>query len=128
LQNELVEFLSVDEAIAIYDRLIERFGGTSGIRDKGLLESALFRPQTGYYKDIAELAAALFESLILNHAFVDGNKRAAFFITDTFLRLNGWKLSVETDSAHAFIVGSLERRECSFDRLLPWIRDSLVRI
>jgi death-on-curing protein len=107
--------------------LIERFGGTSGIRDKGLLESALFRPQTGYYDDIAELAAALFESLILNHAFVDGNKRVAFFATDTFLRLNGWKLSVETESAHTFIVGMLERGDCSYDRLLPWIKGSIVK-
>ena len=72
MPNEAILFLSVDEAIAIHERLIERFSGAPGIRDKGLLESALFRPQTGYYKDIAELAAALFESLILNHAFIDG--------------------------------------------------------
>lgn len=127
MPNESIQFLSVDEAIAIHERLIERFGGTSGLRDKGLLESALFRPQTGYYNDIAELAAALFESLILNHAFVDGNKRVAFFVTDTFLRLNGWKLSVETEPAHRFIVGMLERGDCSYDKLLPWIRESLVR-
>jgi prophage maintenance system killer protein len=63
-----------------------------------------------------------------SRAFVDGNKRAAFFSTDTFLRVNGRKRSVDTDAAHAFIVGSLERGECSFDRLLPWVRDSLVRI
>jgi death-on-curing protein len=107
--------------------LIERFGGTPGIRDKGLLESALYRPHTGYYNDIAELAAALFESLILNDAFVDGNNRVAFFVTDTFVRLNGWKLSVETESAHTFIVGMLERGNCSYDKLLPWIRDSIVR-
>jgi death-on-curing protein len=88
LRNDGIQFLSVDEALAIHDRLIERFSGMPGIRDKGLLESALFRPQTGYYDDIAELAAALFESLILNHASVDGNKRVAFFATDTFLRLN----------------------------------------
>ncbi len=123
-----IQFLSVDEAIAIHERLIERFGGTPGIRDKGLIESALFRPQTGYYNDIAELAAALFESLILNHAFIDGNKRVAFFVTDVFLRLNGWKLSVETESAYAFIIGALERGECNFDNLLPWIRESLVEI
>ena len=128
MPNEGIQFLSVDEAIAIHERLIERFGGTSGIRDKGLLESALFRPQTGYYDDIVELAAALFESLILNHAFVDGNKRVAFFVTDTFLRLNGWKLLVETEAAHIFIVGMLERGDCSYDRLLPWIRESLLRI
>ena len=128
MPNEGIQFLSVDEALAIHDRLIERFGGTSGVRDKGLLESALFRPQTGYYGDIAELAAALFESLILNHAFLDDNKRVAFFATDTFLRLNGWKLSVETESAHTFIVGRLERGDCRYDRLLPWIKKSLVRL
>jgi death-on-curing protein len=127
LPNERIQFLSVDEAVAIHERLIERFGGTPGLRDRGLLESALFRPQTGYYDDIAQLAAALFESLILNHAFVDGNKRMAFFATDTFLRLNGWKLSVETAAAHSFIVGALERGECTFDDLLPWIRKSLVK-
>lgn len=128
MPNDGIQFLSLDEAIAIHERLIGRFGGTSGIRDKGLLESALFRPQTGYYKDVAELAAALFESLILNHAFVDGNKRVAFFVTDTFLRLNGWKLSVEADAAHRFIIGSLERGECNFGTLLRWIRQSLREI
>ncbi len=128
MPNEGIQFLSVDEAIAIHDRLIERFGGVSGVRDRGLLESALFRPQTGYYEDIAELAAALFESLLLNHPFVDGNKRVAFFATDTFLRLNGWKLSVDNESAHSFIIGMLERGDCSYDRLLPWIRDSIVGI
>jgi death-on-curing protein len=128
LPNDGIRFLSVEEATAIQERLIERFGGTTGIRDKGLLESALYRPQTGYYNDIAELAAALFESLILNHAFVDGNKRIAFFITDTFLRLNGWKLSVDVEPAHEFIIGMLERGGCSFEKVLPWIRECIVRI
>lgn len=128
MPNERVQFLSVDEAIAIQEHLIERFGGAAAIRDKGLLESALYRPQTGYYNDLAELAAALFESLLLNHPFVDGNKRVAFFLTDTFLRLNGWKLSVDAAATHKFIVGMLERRECSLATILPWIRDSLVKI
>jgi death-on-curing protein len=128
LQNEGVQFLSVEEAVAIHERLIERFGGSQGIRDKGLLESALFRPQTGYYTDIAEMAAALFESLLINHAFVDGNKRVAFFATDTFLRLNGWKLSAETTAAYDFIVGMLEHGDFSYDNLLPWVRQSLKEI
>ena len=128
MQNDGVQFLSVEEAAAIHERLIERFGGSQGIRDKGLLESALFRPQTGYYSDIAGMAAALFESLLLNHAFVDGNKRVAFFVTDTFLRLNGWKLSVETITAYDFIVGMLEHGDCSYDKLLPWVRQSLKKI
>jgi death-on-curing protein len=108
--------------------LTVRFAGTPGIRERGLLESAPFRPQTGYYDDIAVLAAALFESLTLNHAFVDDNKRAAFFVTDILLRLNGWKLLVETEAAHAFIIGSLARGDCSYGSLLPWIRESLARI
>ncbi len=64
-----IEFLSVDEVVTIHERLIERFGGPAGVRDLGLLESALFRPQTGYYGDIIEMAAALFESLLMNHPF-----------------------------------------------------------
>lgn len=79
LQNNDVQFLSVEEVLAIHERVIARFGGTSGVRDQGLLESALFRPQTGHYKDLSSMAAALFESLLLNRAFVDGNKRVAFF-------------------------------------------------
>ena len=126
MQNDGVKFLSVEEAVTIHERLIERFGGSQGVRDKGLLESALFRPQTGYYEDIAEMAAALFESLLLNHAFVDGNKRVAFFVTDTFLRLNGWKLLVETTAAYQFIVGMLEQGDYSYDKILPWIRHSLT--
>ena len=126
MQNEGVQFISVDEAIAIHERLIERFGGSPGIRDMGLLESALFRPQTGYYNDISEMAAALFESLLLNHAFVDGNKRVAFFVTDTFLRLNGWKLSVDSSAAYDFLIGMLERGDCSYEKLLPWVKQSLT--
>ena len=109
MPNDVVQFLSLDEAIAIHERLIEKFGGSPGLRDKGLLESALYRPQTGYYADLAQMAAALFESLISNHAFVDGNKRAAFFLCDVFLRLNCWKLKMSADAGYTFIVGSLKR-------------------
>jgi len=128
LPSDVVKYLSLDEAIAIHERLIEKFGGTVGLRDMGLLESALFRPQTGYYADLAHMSAALFESLISNHAFVDGNKRAAFFFCDIFLRLNGWKLAVESEAAFTFIVGSLENGCCDFDHLLPWIQKHATKI
>jgi len=127
LPNDVIQFLSLDEAIAIHGRLIEKFGGTPGLRDMGLLESALFRPQTGYYTDLAQMSAALFESLISNHAFVDGNKRAAYFMSDIFLRLNGWKLSVSSNAGYTFIVGSLETGSCDFDHLLPWIQEHLEK-
>lgn len=126
MPSERIPFLSVDEAIEIHERLIQRFGGSPGIRDRGMLESALYRPQTGYYDDLASAAAALFQSLLMNHAFVDGNKRAAFFMTDTFLRLNGWKLSVNAAAAHNFIVGMLEAGDSSFENILSWIKESLV--
>jgi len=126
LPNDIVQFLSLDEVIAIHERLIGRFGGLAGLRDKGLLESALFRPQTGYYENLPEMAAALFESLISNHSFVDGNKRVAFFSCDVFLRLNGWKFELTVDDGYAFIVGSLERCECDYEHLLPWIQQHLV--
>jgi death-on-curing protein len=122
-----VRFLSVDEALAIHDRLLAEFGGPGGVRDLGLLESALHRPRTGYYADVAEMAAALFESLLMNHPFVDGNKRVAFFATDVFLRLNGWRLHVEAEDAHRHLIGLLERGEADFERLLDWIRAGIRR-
>jgi death-on-curing protein len=123
-----IRFLSVDEAEAIHGRVIEEFGGPPGLRDRGLLDSALHRPRTGYYGDVAEMAAALFESLLINHPFVDGNKRVAFFATDVFLRLNGWRIAVEADAAHEFLIGLLERGECNFENLLEWLRTSLQRL
>jgi death-on-curing protein len=120
--------LTVDEVLAIHARLVELFGGPTGVRDAGLLESALYRPRTGHYDDLSAMAAALFESLLVNHPFVDGNKRVAFFATDVFLRLNGWRLDVDSDDAHEFMIGLLERRECDYAHLLPWIRRASVRL
>ena len=128
MPSSSVQFLSRDELLEIHTKLIEQFGGPSGIRDMGLLESALFRPQTGYYNDLAEMGAALFESLILNHPFVDGNKRIAFFGTDVFFRLNGYKLKVDAGEAHSFLIGLLENAECNYDNLLPWIKRFIVNL
>ncbi|UCC55111.1 MAG: type II toxin-antitoxin system death-on-curing family toxin [Gammaproteobacteria bacterium] len=128
MQNKTVAFLSRDETLEIHRALLERFGGSSGVRDPGSLESALFRPRTGYYDDLAEMAAAMFESLIMNHPFIDGNKRVAFFATDVFLRLNGYKLEVDANKAHQFLIGLLENDCCTFDQLLPWIRKHTVKI
>jgi death-on-curing protein len=128
LPSDSVSLLSLDEVLAIHQRLIETFGGPPGVRDLGLVESALYRPGSGYYRDLAEMAAALFESLLMNHPFIDGNKRVAFFATDVFLRLNGWKLEVQADAAHSFLIGLLEARRCDFESLLPWIRENLVRL
>ena len=108
MPSDVIQFLSLDEALAIQEQLLSKFGGPPGVRDLGMLESALFRPQTGYYHDLPAMSAALFESLLMNHPFIDGNKRAAFFMTDIFLRMNGYQIKVEAKAAHAVIVGLLE--------------------
>lgn len=111
--------------LALHQRIIEKFGGASGIRDPGLLESALYRPQSGYYETLEQMAAAMFESLLINHPFVDGNKRVAYFGMDVFLRLNGWKMQVDAKEAFGFLVEWFETGTCDFDHLLPWIRSSI---
>jgi death-on-curing protein len=123
-----VEYLSLDEVLAIHERALARFDGGTGVRDLGLLESALYRPRSGYYDDLAEMAAALFESLLMNHPFVDGNKRAAFFAADVFLRLNGWRLGVEPREAYSFLMQLFESGRCDFDHLLPWLRRHLQKL
>ena len=80
----MTSYPTVDDVLAVHSRLIIRFGGSLGIRDRGALESALARPQSGYYTDIIQEAAALWESLSQNHPFVDGNKRVAVATTAAF--------------------------------------------
>lgn len=123
-----VQFLSLDEVLTLHERLIDAFGGAAGVRDRGLLESALYRPQSGYYEGLDQMATALFESLLINRPFVDGNKRVAFFASDVFLRLNGWKLQVQAQASYIFLTERLEARNCDFDHLLPWIRSSLHKL
>lgn len=117
-----IQYLTLDEVLALHERLLEEFGGAAGVRDLGLLESALYRPRSGYYEDLVAMAAALLESLLMNHAFVDGNKRVAFFGTDVFLRLNGWKISTTTEEAYDSLVGGLERGGLDREALEDWLR------
>src|ERR1700721_1562495 len=121
----MAEYLTVAEVYRIQHRLMEIFGGLHGVRDKGAVEAAVFRPQTGYYNSIQEEAAALMESLGKNHGFIDGNKRIAFTATDVFLRRNGFYLEVGAIEAHSFIDGSMEHNEYRFALILPWIREHL---
>ena len=94
-----------------------------GIRDVGALESALLRPQIGYYDSLIEEAAALMESLAMNHPFVDGNKRAAFFATDAFLRMNGYFIDCDNDEAHAFFMQLFETNSFRFAELAVWLEE-----
>ena len=111
------------EVLAMHEALLEAFGGAGGIRDRGALEAALMRPQLGYYGDLFEEAAALLESLANNHPFVDGNKRVAFFVTDTFLRMNGHFIDCDNEEAYAFFMDLFEGGRFRFESLHPWIVD-----
>ena len=115
---------TVTETIETQRLLIDEFGGLHGIRDMGLLESAVLRPQSGYYTNLIDEATALMESLANNHAFLDGNKRISFVMTDVMLRANGYFLDVEPLAAHKFITEALEKNEFRF----PLIRDWLASI
>jgi len=116
------EYLTVAEVYRMQHRLIELFGGLHGVRDAGAIEAAVFRPQTGYYDFVEEEAAALMESLGMNHGFIDGNKRIAFTAADVFLRRNGFYLEIVADEGHSFIEGSIARQEFKFAKILEWIR------
>lgn len=115
-------YLTIDEALRIHEVLIEVFGGAEGVRDLGLIESALLRPQTGYYADIIEEAAAMWESLAMNHGFVDGNKRVAYACLELFLGINGIDVSASNDELERFIYGHLEAGTFRKDVLEEWLR------
>lgn len=114
---------TVDEVIAVHGRLIAKFGGSLGIRDVGGLESALARPQSGYYADIIQEGAALWESLSQNHPFVDGNKRVAVTVTAAFLEVNGYRLTFNDNEAFSFVMGLYETRSLRFKKLDAWLRE-----
>jgi death-on-curing protein len=122
----MTDYLTVAEVPAMHADLIERYGGTPGIRDQGLLEAALYRPQTGYYADLTEEAAALWESLSQNYPFLDGNKRTAFAATYTFLAINGLRVTADSEEISAFIESLYETNQLSFEKLVPWLRSHVA--
>ena len=122
----MTSYPTVDEVIAVQAQLIVRFGGAPGIRDRGALDSALARPQSGYYDDIIQEAAALWESLSQNHPFVDGNKRVAVTVTAAFLKMNGYRLEFGDIEAYSFLAGLYETGRLRLKELETWLRQHAV--
>ena len=121
-------YLTPLEVMIMQRVLIERFGGAHGLRDPGALEAALFRPQSGYYEDILSEAAALFESLAMNHPFLDGNKRIAFAAVDVFLRVNGFRIRSKPMAIHRWMLGHLEAGTFTIASIEPRLRKLAVRL
>jgi len=124
----MTDYLTVAEVLAMHADQIERYGGSHGVRDQGLLEAALYRPQTGYYADLIEEAIALWESLGQNRPFIDGNKRTAFAATYTFLAINGARLTAEAQETYVFVDALYEANQFSFDKLVLWLRSHVIEI
>ena len=115
------DYIRVDDVLIIHADQISRYGGVLGVRAPGLLEAALFRPQTGHYPTLIDEAAALWESLSQNHPFVDGNKRTAFAATYVFLSINGLTIIATDQDTQSFVLGLYETGQLKFERLREWL-------
>jgi death-on-curing protein len=109
--------------VAIHDEQLAIHGGASGLRDEGMLESALDRPRNRWAYERAELAAAYAFGIARNHPFVDGNKRTSLLALYTFLGVNGIDFVVAEADAAAMIL-ALAAGEVSEESLVRWIRDN----
>lgn len=121
------DFLTLGDVLGIHAILLQRYGGMDGVRDIRALESAIFRPQSGYYADVVEEAAALAESLLINHPFLDGNKRTAYAACAVFLKINGLKICASSQELHGTLLHwlklpSSQRFECMVHDLRKLVR------
>jgi death-on-curing protein len=121
-------YLTLDDVLAIHHRQVTVFGGADGIRDLGLLEAAIARPQTGYYPDIVHEAAALWESLSQNHPFVDGNKRTALASLHVFLGLNGYRFEVDQQELITVLDGLYNEGRFRFEALVTILAPCVLPI
>ena len=119
----MTEYVTTADALFFHKQLIERYGGAPGIRDAGALESALHRPQTGYYDTIIHEAAALLESLVQIHPFIDGNKRTAFAVVDVFLRINGHNITADSAAVYDKFIKLLDQSAFDMEHLVPWLEE-----
>ncbi|MCG2786444.1 MAG: type II toxin-antitoxin system death-on-curing family toxin [Anaerolineae bacterium] len=126
-----MKYLTPEQVLFIHARLVTETGGAHGVRDLGLLLSALARPQTTFdgqdlYPDLFHKAGALMESLLQNHPFVDGNKRTAITATGMFLRLNGYILTTSNPELEQFTFAAL-LEHLSVETMAAWFDGHVVR-
>ena len=127
-----MRYLTVEEVITLHDLIVYETGGSHGVRDVGLLYSAVSRPQASFagqdlYKSLFNKAAALFHSIIFNHAFIDGNKRTAISSAGLFLEMNGYKLKLDKKESYEFIVKA-ESKKYTIEKISKWFKKNSKRI
>lgn len=131
MTKQRFSYLQIDQVLAIHDQMVKRFGGSLGIRDLGLVESAVARPQASFddqdlYINIFDKAAALLQSLLKNHPFVDGNKRTALTSAGLFLKINGYKLINSHKEEVEFAI-SVDNQHLSIEQISKWLKEHCVK-
>ena len=126
------QYLILDDVLVIHDNMIELYGGSFGIRDVGLIQSAIARPQASFggedlYPTIFDKAAALFHSLMFNHAFVDGNKRTTMVTTARFLFINGYELIAIEKEMVTYAI-KVENMHLSLEQIAKWLKTNTQKI
>lgn len=127
-----MRFVTLDEVLAIHDRMLEVGGGRQGIHDFTLLHSAIERPKAQFgekylYTSIWLMAAALLQSLVKNHPFEDGNKRTAYFSTLRFLEKNGYTLEVKEGAILKFMV-KVDVRDLTLEEISDWLKNNSKKV
>ena len=121
--------IDINEVEKIHDILIDKFGGAKGIRDKGLLESSINRPFQTFdgqelYPSPVDKAAAIFESTITNHPFIDGNKRTAYVLMRLMLKNHDIDINLGQNDKYDFVIKAANG-QVTFDQIKTWIKDNL---
>jgi death-on-curing protein len=121
--------IDINEVEKIHDILIDKFGGAKGIRDKGLLESSINRPFQTFdgqelYPNPVDKAAAIFESIITNHPFIDGNKRTAYVLMRLILKNHNVDINLGQNDKYDFVIKAASG-QLTFDQIRTWINDNL---
>lgn len=124
--------MTINEVIRIHDLSIRKFGGRNGVRDYGLLESALHRPYSTFdgnelYPSIVEKASAIVHSLVGNHPFNDGNKRIGYILMRRLLLMNNLNINASQEEKYDFVIGIAEGT-LNYDDIKNWINRHLVEV
>lgn len=127
-----MRYLTSQEILALHDLLLEKSGGSHGVRDLGLLESAAERPKTqiagqDMFQGVYEKAAAYLDSIVRNHMFVDGNKRSAFECAAAFLHLNGYEFSASNAEVVRFMVYAAESKP-EISEIAKWLKENSAKV
>ena len=123
--------ISIYDAIRIQSILIEKFGGSGGLRDRKLLESALMRPYQTFdnedlYPTPERKAVAIIESILINHPFIDGNKRFGYVAMRLVLMEYGYDISADEDKKYEFVM-KIAKGESNFEKIQDWIKNNLIK-